>query len=130
MRPLFLPTARQTNVLIVIGFLSVGYAIYLRYLVIEPSTVGLACEGGLETWLCLVRKIAIRLFQHSVFSAVALGAAVPNLIRPSLALLAIGLAAGGAGLVLYNGNLSALAMGLLLLSLARPAPEAEWQQAQ
>src|SRR5215217_4040744 len=46
MPPLFLPTARQTNLLLLVGFLSFGYALYLRYLVIEQSTVGLACEAG------------------------------------------------------------------------------------
>lgn len=121
-RPLFLPTARQTNWLIVVGFLAVGYALYLRYLAIELSSVGLSCQAGLQSWLCLTRKIAIALFTNSVFGAVALGAAVLNLIRPSLVLFALGLAAAGFGIVLYNVGLSALAAALLILSLARPAP--------
>ena len=120
---LFLPTPRQTNVLITVGFLSLGYAIYLRYLVIEQTPVGLACEAGLDTWLCLTRKIAIGLFGNSVFGIAALAAAVLNLIRPSVVLLALGLAAGGFGVVLYNVGLSALALALLPLSLARPAVE-------
>ena len=49
MKPPFLPSARQTNWLLVIGFASLGYALYLRYLVIEQSSVSLACEGGLQT---------------------------------------------------------------------------------
>ncbi len=124
-RPLFLPTARQTNWLLGIGFLSVGYALYLRYLAIEQSTVGLACEGGLDTWLCFARKTAIGLFTHSVFGIVALGAAVLNLVRPSILLFAIALAAAGFGIVLYNVALSALAVALLILSLARPVSAAE-----
>jgi hypothetical protein len=118
----FLPTARQTNWLLVIGFASVGYALYLRYLVIEQSTVSLACEGGLPTWLCATRKLLVPLFQNSVFGWVALGAAALNLIRPSLALVGLTLIAGGFGIVLYNVGLSALAFGFLILSLARPAP--------
>jgi hypothetical protein len=55
----------------------------------------------------------------------ALVAALLNLIRPSVVLLAIGLAAGGFGLVLHNAGLAGLAAGLLILSLARPAPAAE-----
>jgi hypothetical protein len=62
------------------------------------------------------------LFTNSVFGVVALGAALLNLIRPSLALFAIGLVAAGFGIVLYNVELSALAAGLLVLSLARPRP--------
>jgi hypothetical protein len=124
-RPLFLPTARQTNWLIVAGFLAVGYALYLRYLAIELSSVGLACQAGLQTWLCLTRTIVIALFTNSVFGAVALGAAVLNLIRPSLVLFALGLVASGFGIVLYNVGLSALAAALLILSLARPVPVSE-----
>src|ERR687891_1674057 len=99
---LFVPTARQTNVLLIVGFLSLGYALYLRYLVIEQSTVGLACDAGLETWLCRTRTIVTTLFRHSVFGIAALAAAGLNLIRPSVMLLALGLAAGGFGIVLYN----------------------------
>lgn len=119
-RPLFRPTARQTNWLIAIGLLSLGYALYLRYLAIELSSVGLACQAGLQTWLCLTRKVVIGLFTHSVFGFIALGAALLNLIRPSLILFGLGLAAAGFGIVLYNVGLSALAAGLLILSLARP----------
>lgn len=122
---LFAPNARQLNVLITIGLLSLGYAMYLRYLVIEYTQVGLACQAGLDTWLCLTRKVVIALFQHSVFGAMALGAAVINLIRPSLAVLTIGLSAAAFGIVLYNTGLSALAAALFILSLARPAPEEE-----
>ena len=46
---------------------SVGYALYMRYLVIEQSTVGLACQAGLPTWLCATRKVMIALFTNSVF---------------------------------------------------------------
>ena len=123
MRRLFLPTPRQTIVLLTVGFLSLGYAFYVRYLVIEHTPVGLACEAGLDTWLCLTRKVAMGLFNHSVFGTVALGAAVLNLIRPSVVLLGLGLAAGGFGIVLYNVGLSGLAIALLLLSLARHAIE-------
>jgi hypothetical protein len=121
MRPLFLPTARHTNWLLIVGFLAVGYALYLRYLVIEQSSVGLACEAGLRTWLCDTRALIIVLFGHSVFGWVALAAAALNLVRPSVILFAIALAAAGFGIVLYNVGLSALAAALLVLSFARPA---------
>jgi hypothetical protein len=124
-QPLFQPTARETNWLMAVGFLSVGYAIYLRYLVIENTTVGLACQAGLDTWLCLSRKAAIALFEHSVFGAVALGVALLNLLRPSVVLFALALAAAGFGIVLYNVTLSAFAVALLVLSLARPVSAAE-----
>jgi hypothetical protein len=119
---LFLPTARQICILLVVGALSLGCALYLRYLVIEQSSVGIACDAGLETWLCRVRTSVTGLFRHSVFGIVALAAAAINVIRPSAVLFGFGLAAGGFGIVLYNVGLSALAIALLMLSLARPAP--------
>lgn len=119
-RPLFAPTARQTNWLIVLGLVALGYALYLRYLAIELSSVGLACQGGLQTWLCATRKLVMTLFSHSVFGWVALGAAVVNLVRPTLAVFALGLVAAAFGVVLYNVGLSALAAALLILSFARP----------
>jgi hypothetical protein len=120
-RRLFLPSARQTNWLLVIGFVSLGYALYLRYTAIEVPAVALACQAGLDTWLCLARRTATTFFQHSVFGVVALGAAILNLLRPSIVLFAVALAAAGLGIVLYNVTLSAFAVALLLLSLARPA---------
>ncbi|HEY0441566.1 MAG TPA: hypothetical protein VGD36_15975, partial [Xanthobacteraceae bacterium] len=107
MQRLFLPTARETNVLLIVGFLAVGCGLYVRYLVIEQSTVGLACEAGLQTWLCFTRRIAIMLFTHTVFGIVALAAVALHLIRPGLPLMVIALAAGGLGLVLYNVETSA-----------------------
>ncbi len=85
----------------------------------------LACQAGLKTWLCSTFRLSIVLFNHEVFGAVALIAALLNLLRPSIVLVAVALAAGGYGIVLHNPDLSALAAGVLILSLARPAPAAE-----
>jgi hypothetical protein len=124
-RPLFLPTARQTNWLLIVGFLSLGQALYLRYMALENNTVSLACQGGLDTLLCDTFRLTIVLFNHRVFGAVALVAALLNLLRPSIVLVALTLAAAAFGIVLHNADLAALAAGVLILSLARPAPAAE-----
>ena len=81
-----------------IGLAALGYALYLRYLVIEQTAVSLPCEAGLATWLCFSRKVMITLFQHWVFGAIAIGAALLNLIRPSLMLFAIGITASALGI--------------------------------
>jgi hypothetical protein len=124
-RPLFLPTARQTNWLLIVAFLSVGQALYIRYMAIENLNTELACQAGLQTWLCTTFRISIVFFNHEVFGWVALGAALLNLLRPSLVLTALALEAAGFGIVLHNADLSALAAGVLILSLARPAPAPE-----
>ncbi len=122
---LFLPTARQTNWLLIIGFLSLGEALYLRYLAVENSQLALACQAGLDTWMCWTRRAVIELFKHSVFGWSAIAAALLNLVHPSLVLLALALIATAFGLVLHDTSLSGLAAALMILSLARPAPATE-----
>ena len=122
---LFLPTARQTNWLLVIGFLALGEALYLRYLAIEYATVALACQAGLCTWLCATFRLVIILFNNAVFGWVALAAALINLLRPAIVWVSIALAAAGFGLVLHNADLSGLAVALLIVSLGRRAPAPE-----
>jgi hypothetical protein len=124
-RPLFLPTARQTNWLLIVGFLSVGQALYVRYMGVQNTNVALACQAGLNTWLCSTMRAVMLLYPYEVFGGLALLVALLNLVRPSLIFVSIALAAAGFGVVLHNADLSAVAAGLLILSLARPAPAAE-----
>jgi hypothetical protein len=122
---LFMPSPTALNWVMAIGFVSLGYAMYLRYLVIEDSRIGLACDTGLKTWLCLSRTVVSALFDNQVFGWAALGAAVLAVIRPSLPLFTIGLAASAFGIVLYNAALAGPAAALLIMCLARPAAEPE-----
>jgi len=115
-------TPYQVQFLLVVGFVTVGYALYLRYLAVEFSQVALACDAGLQTVLCKSRSVATYLFKNSVFGLVALVIAVLHVIRPSIVLLTLGLIAAGLGIVLYNIALSGTAIGLLILGFARPAP--------
>jgi hypothetical protein len=108
---------------LIVGFLTVGYALYLRYLAIEYSPTALACEAGLQTWLCKTRLAVTWLFKNSVFGTAAIAIAMLHLVRPSIVLLTVGVIAAGAGIVLYNINLSGIAIALLILGFARPAPE-------
>jgi hypothetical protein len=115
-------TPYQVQWLLIVGFLTVGYAIYVRYLAIEFSGTALACDAGLQTLLCKSRALATTLFRNSVFGITALVIAALHIIRPSIVLLTLGLIAAGLGIVLYNVVLSGLAIGLLILGFARPAP--------
>jgi hypothetical protein len=117
---LFRPSAAALNWVITVGLVSLGYAIYLRYMVIEQTQIGLACDAGLKTWQCLSRAAVSALFENEVFGWISLGAAVLTLIRPVVPLFAIGLAASAFGIVLHNGGLSGLAAALLIMSFARP----------
>ncbi|OAF12103.1 MULTISPECIES: hypothetical protein [Bradyrhizobium] len=115
-------TPYQVQFLLVVGFVTVGWALYVRYLAIEFSQVALACDAGLQTMICKARSVSTSLFKNSVFGIVALVIATLNLMRPSIVLLTLGVVAAGLGIVLYNIILSGLAIGLLILGFARPAP--------
>ena len=115
-------TPYQVQWLMLVGFVTVGYALYVRYLVIEFSTVALACDAGLQTVTCKARALATVLFKNQVFGIVALIIAGLNFIRPSIVLLTGGLIAACLGIVLYNIALAGLAIGLFILGFARPAP--------
>ena len=122
---LFLPSARATNYLLIVGFCSLGYALYVRYLGIEQANVGLACAAGLDTWLCS------RAASPSRFTRTRSSAGPRSRLPRSICcgrhcvLFGLALALACFGIVLYNIQLSALAFGLLALSLARRAPEPE-----
>src|SRR5207342_3113858 len=88
-------TPYQVQFLLVVGFVTVGYALYLRYLAIELSTVALACDAGLQTTVCKMRLLATYLFRNSVFGTVAIVIAALHVLRPSIALLTAGLVAAG-----------------------------------
>jgi len=121
-KPPFRLSPYQVQFLLVVGFVTVGYALYLRYLAIEFSTVALACDAGMQTMLCKARTLATVLFKNSVFGITALVIAVLNLMRPSIVLLTGGLVAASLGIVLYNIGLAGIAIGLFILGFARPAP--------
>ena len=115
-------TPYQVQFLLVVGFVTLGYALYLRYLAIEFSTVALACDAGLQTAVCKARSLATVLFKNSVLGIAALVIASLHFIRPSIVLLTGALIAVCLGIVLYNIALSGIAFGLLILGFARPAP--------
>ena len=121
-KPPFRLSPYQVQFLMVVGFVTVGYALYVRYLAIEFSPVALACDAGTQTMLCKARALSTVLFKNSVFGITALVIAVLNLTRPSIVLLTVGLIAAGLGIVLYNVVPSGLAIGLFIMGFARPAP--------
>jgi hypothetical protein len=121
-RKLFFPSARTLVILAALGLGALACSSYMRYFSIQNTEVGLACQAGANTWSCEIRRLAIALYEHSIFGIVALGVALVNLLRPTVSLFAFALIAAGLGIVLYNVALSGLAVAVLILSFARPAP--------
>jgi hypothetical protein len=119
----FRPGGKQTALLLALTVVAVGCALYLRYGVIQKAEIGIACASEPGTAFCTMRRTVMFLFENTVIGIVALVAGVLQLIRPNVALLGFGLVAAGFGIVLYNVVLSGLAVGLMILSLARPGPQ-------
>jgi len=122
---LFRPSLRAALALGALGLAALGGGLYLRYLVIEDSVVGLACAAGSRVMICNPRQLAIALFTNSAFGITAIIAAALNLLRPSVVFLAVALVAAGFGIVLYNVALSGVAIGVLTLGFARREFEPE-----
>jgi uncharacterized membrane protein len=119
---LFLPSRQAALAIAVLGLAALGIALYLRYAIIQNSGIGVACEAGEESLTCKVRLAVILMFVDSVFGWVAMIAAAIQLWRPNVVVFAVGVVFALFGLVLYNTRASALAVALLVLSLARPWP--------
>jgi hypothetical protein len=118
---LFAPTARELKLLVALGLASLTCALYLRYVLIEQMWVALSCQEGTISVMCVSRIATSVLFKYWVFGSVALIAATLNLIRPSLVRFAVATVAAAFGVVLYNIGPAGIAIGMLILSLARPA---------
>ncbi len=119
--PPFRPNARQAGWLVAVAILSLGYALYLRYRVVENVPIGLACDAGQESLACLSRRIALTLDTNGSLGWISLGSAIVAFIRPGVVLLSLALVACALGLVMHNAALAGIAGGLIVFSLARPA---------
>ncbi len=119
---LFLPSRRATALIAVFGFATLGAALYLRYSIIQNSAIGTACEAGERSFTCQVRLAVILMFARGAFGWIALIASCVQLWRPNVVAFGTSLVFALLGLVLYNTRVSALAVALLVLSLARPSP--------
>lgn len=117
---LFLPSRRAASILAMLGMVALGTALYLRYAIIQNSAIGVACEAGEASFTCKLRLAVILMFVQDCFGWVAMIAAGVQLWRPNIVAFGTGAVFALLGLVLYNTRASALAIALLVLSLARP----------
>jgi hypothetical protein len=118
----FAPSRRALAILVPLTLAALALAFYLRHVIIQNTPLGLACDAGEQSFVCGVRFITIQLFVRDVFGWLAVAAAAVQLWRPNVLVFGTGLVAAGIGLVLYNNRLSALAVALLVISLARAVP--------
>jgi hypothetical protein len=116
---LFLPSRRASFVLAGLSVVALSTALFLRYGIIQNSVIGVACEAGEASLTCKIRLAVILMFIQDLFGWVAIIAAGVQLWRPNTIAFGTSLISALLGLVLYNTRASALAIALLVLSLAR-----------
>src|SRR5262249_8440340 len=117
---LFLPSLRASLVLAALGIVALSAALFLRYGIIQNSVIGVACEAGEVSLICKIRLAVLLMFIQDLFGWAPILAAGVNLWRPITLASETSLILALLGLVLYNPRASALAIALLVLSLARP----------
>jgi hypothetical protein len=94
-------------------------ALAVRFLVVEPRGIGIACLGAPTPWWCGPRDIVVAISSGGGWGVASLGFGILALItgwRP-LAVLACGL--GLWGVVLYNAGAAAFGLLFGLLRLVR-----------
>jgi hypothetical protein len=94
-------------------------AFWLRFAILEDRAVGLSCREGSEDWLCLVRNAATFSYEYALLGSFAVLIAAVNLVRPSYVTFAVATGAATIGAILYNVGGAAIAITLIILSLAR-----------
>ena len=116
----FLPTPNAIHVLIALGFIAGGWAMYIRYIGIESAVIALPCDAGLKSALCTARTFIIPMFLANVFGWCSLAAAVVHFVRPGTVQFGVAAVATALGVVLFNSNIAGYSVALLVLSFARP----------
>lgn len=107
--------------LLALAVLTLSAGLGWRYGVIENAAIALVCDAGRGNGLCVARQTTVLLFNYGAFGGIAFLSATFNFWRPSVAVMAIAVLAIALGLTLYNTAVAALACGLVILALARPA---------
>jgi hypothetical protein len=116
----FLPTPRQTNLLLLLAFTSIGAALYLRLSIVESDTLAAACFAGAGRASCALRRLIVELYALEFFGGVALIAATVHFFRPHALTFGVALCAAILGLFLNNVVPSAFSVAILVMSFARP----------
>lgn len=116
------PSVFAASACVIAGATALGLAAYMRYGLVEPSSVGLVCDAGAMTSTCVIRRVFIGIFVWNGFGLAAVVATVLAIVRPSALLVGFALVFGGLGVILYNTGLSALALALVPFVFARPQP--------
>jgi hypothetical protein len=117
-------TLRRALCWVIVPLIGFALAFWLRYGVIQPEAIGLACAGADAPGWCRPREWLILGQYYEVWGWVAVASAAIALViplPPAVLRVALGIALlfSALALVLYNTTLGALALVVTLLALLR-----------
>jgi hypothetical protein len=98
---------------------SLGVGLYIRYGLIQSTPIGLSCQDAGAPWFCAPRDWVIQFNMIWGWSYAALLGGALALAKRWRWAIALGLAAGAAGLVLYNAGPAGAGFILSLSALLR-----------
>lgn len=112
-------TPRRIAVGAAVALAALGLAMAIRYALIEPRDMGLACVEAAQPWWCGPRELLVLASTGNLWGLVALGAGAVGLLLRWRWAATIAYAAGLAGLVLYNAGTAGAGLLLALIGLMR-----------
>lgn len=124
-RSSFRPNKAKAAALATVAVIALAAATYVRFEVIQNKALTAACIADPSTAICFAREAILPIFQQSLFGLGAIAAAILTIAMPNALFAGLTLITAAFGLVLYNVTLSALAIALLVLALARLDRERE-----
>ena len=96
-----------------------GTALALRYFVIEPQAIGVACADTDAPWWCAPRQVLLMVHNFDIWGWGGLVGGLLGLLFPWRAAIWFGFVFSLAGLVLYNADLAAVGLVFTCLRLPR-----------
>lgn len=106
--------------LLVVTFVTLTFVLWLRYGVMESSSMALQCAGDAPAWWCAVRSGLGWMIHYQVLGWAALVLGLLAWIAKGRALAWLALVIALVGLVLYNTSLAAVGLVVALLRAVRP----------
>lgn len=104
-----------------VGVGTLGVALALRHLVIEPHAIGMACAADITPWWCAPRQAVVMMHIWEVWGWAGLVGGVLGLVFRWRWAIWLGFVMSLMGLVLYNADLAAVGLMLTCLRLPRTA---------
>lgn len=102
-----------------VGVGVLGLALVLRYFVIEPPTIGLACADTVRPWWCAPRHVLLMMHIFDVWGWCGLAGGALGLAFGWRMAVWFGFVMSLAGLVLYNADIAAFGLVFTCLRLPR-----------